>query len=429
MFLNCASFAFQHTLLWSGPVSPSITLRVGEEKRPVGPIVADVFTVLSSLVLTFALDFVRRDIGMAAATVAATLGLALFAGSGSSGMLDAGQVFYGMGSTAVRLIIDVLIVETVRDKYDLPRAFAVMALPRAIAQLSVSTVRYHLHEPELRHALTAFACIEPVIGLLFVGILYGFRERLQAHRPFRVAMSEFWERRSRQPEFLVGRTLLLLAVVAVFTFLWLVQMDILPWSAAIPPLVVFLAMVAPFSDLVQERVRDQWDRLWLLSIPNLNRKCVRLRHRWLRRGEFRRLGPAILYGLLRRAKGLCRELFRVLASRVSARRSGLLRWRPNTWLDSPSWVSELSFRDLFTRHPLTSKPEFAVCATCLLWRSTCSWMLSQLTTNGSYVLERKPPPIPAGGVCDVEFQRTLSYLGPVCRRDLVHVTHRLLRAP
>lgn len=371
MFLNCASFAFQHTFLWSGPVSPSITLRDGEQRRSTGPIVADVVTVLSSFVLSFALDFVRRDLGLAVATVAATLGLVLFAASHGSAMLSTGQVFYGVGSAGVKVITNVLVVETVRDKYNLPGAFAVMALPRAVALISVSTVRYGSHESQLRHALEAFAVLAGVTGLLLVCVLHHYSAHLTLPTPFRVVMLEFRARWLDQPGRLVGRILLGVALLGMFIFLWLVQMDILPSVAAIPPLVTFLIIVAPFSEWAQETARQVWFQLRFILLPDLDRKRVRLRHAWHHRRRFKLRSLTSIIGPLRRLLGFCRKLSRKVTQKVFSALSSPRRWCLTVLSNSPSWASELSFRSLFLSHPLMSKPQFAVCASCLIWRSTC----------------------------------------------------------
>lgn len=378
MFLNCTSFAFQHTLLWSGPVSPSVTLNEGEEKRPAGPIVADAFTVLSSLLLAFALDYVGRGLGMAVSLGTATIGLALFAASYDSPMRSAGQVFYGMGSTGVKAITDVLVVETVRQEIDMPLAYAFMALPRAIALFSVPTVRYGLREPE-RHVLIAFSCVVPALGAPLVCVLWYYRAHLVLHKPFRHLMMFVWARHSNRPAFLAGRFLLVATLLVVFLVLWLVQMDVSPWPAAIPPLVASLIVTAPFCEWARVQCQPVWFHFRFFLIPSLSRTRVRVRYRWQRRQWFKFRGLTSMLMPVRRARNFCRGLGREVASWSSGLKVNLQRWHLGTSANVLSWVSGLSFRSVFLGYRLMSNSEFAVCASCLTWKSTCSAPCSKLT--------------------------------------------------
>lgn len=244
LFLNCTLFAFQHSILWNGPVSPSVTLFEGRERRPTPLIMADLLTLVSSVGMAIALDCVGRGLGLAFAVGFATLGLALFAGSHSMETLSAGQVFYGVGFTGLRLSIDVLVTDTTRLTVR-TLVYAMVSFPWAITAFSVPVLRESLQEAELRHALIAFSCLVPALGFTLTAFILHHHRCFDVRQDFSGLKSQLLGTRDRRRSNLKAFLPPALSLLAMFVALWLVQVDVVPWWTFIPFVVVF------FSSLIR----------------------------------------------------------------------------------------------------------------------------------------------------------------------------------
>lgn len=325
LFLNCAVFAFQHSLLWNGPVSPSISLFEGQEKRPASLIAADIMTVLSSLLMAVALDCMGRGRGLALAVLSATLGLALFAGSRNMDMLCAGQVFYGVGFTGVRLTVDVLVADSTA-LHIRTLVYAAMSFPWAITAFSVPVIRQTLTETQLRHALIAFACLVPALGLALTALIRYQSACFDDAKSLSEWKSELWDRERHRFGFPADYVWTLIAVVALFLVLWLVRTDTLPWYAAAPPLVIL-----PIVLLVNGRAH--WTRY--------HRRRVFGRERML---------YIVIFGTILNRWNCLRLIFRD-AMRPPPRPKTITGRQP---LDG-----------------LRTNTMYSVCGLCIFWKSTC----------------------------------------------------------
>lgn len=326
LFLNCAVFAFQHSLLWNGPVSPSISLFDGQERRPASLIVADIMTVLSSLLMAIALDCMGRGRGLMLAVASATLGLILFAASHNIDMLCAGQVLYGVGFTGVRLTIDVLVADSAK-LHIRTLIYALVSFPWAITAFSVPAIRQSLTETELRHALIAFACLVPALGLALAFLVRYRRACFDDPKSLSELKDELWNTKKHRFGFPAAYLWALIALVALFLLLWLVRTDTLPWYAALPPLAILCVVLS-----VNGRAH---------YVRDVRRKTF---------GAERMLHIVVLGTMLNRW-GLLRRVIRNAT-------------RP-----------PLRAKNISVRQPLDglrTNAMFSVCGLCMLWKSTCA---------------------------------------------------------
>lgn len=240
-WLNCAAIAFQHSILWNGPVTPSAALFDSDGLRPVPFIVADLVTVAACLAMAVALEFTGAPLGLCIAVASATLGLGLFSASQNAAMLSAGQVFYSVGFTGIRLVIDVLVADTapLRNR---ALAYGLIGSPWAITAFAVPAIRKRLDissdSTRTRYAIAAFAAIVPLLGTALVGYLW--HQNRNSVKSLAKGKIRIDLRALRVHDVCVLGLILLI----LFVFLWLVQMGVLPWYAALIALCVFFAVVA-----------------------------------------------------------------------------------------------------------------------------------------------------------------------------------------
>lgn len=260
IWVTCAANAFQHSIIWNGVVTPSVALFDGEQRRNAAFVVADFVTVVSCLAMAIASEFLNRAQGLAMALGFATLGLVLFAVTQNMATLSAGQVFYGIGFTGIRLIVEIL-VSDITNFRDRALAYAFVYTPWALTAFSVPAFRRDSQSSEMRPAIAAFAGLIPVLG----GLLSGFLQRYKAHNP-RPKQLKSVIRRLRGPKislnsdkFIASRRSLskflrfglplstfglLLFLLSLFVILWLVQMEVIPWFAILPPAVLLGGLTA-----------------------------------------------------------------------------------------------------------------------------------------------------------------------------------------
>lgn len=265
----CAANAFQHSILWDGPVTPSVTLFDGDNRRNAFYVLADVATVMACLAMAVILEFTSRALGVLIAIGFATLGLALFSGAHNMRLLNAGQVFYGIGFTGVRLVVDVLVSDTTQMK-NRSFGYAFLSIPWAITAYSVPPIRKTPDGPGLRRALAAFTGIIPSLGAVLFGFLLIHRQMTKQAASFKSVLERLWggptpgrfNANNLQPKTFRGWWTLGLplttfclvgSMLALFILLWLVQMGILPWFAVIPPIATFFLIVIFVISLNYER--------------------------------------------------------------------------------------------------------------------------------------------------------------------------------
>lgn len=273
--MNGVVNAFQHSVLWNGRVSPAVTLTEGDQARSPAYIIADLVTVCAALAMAGSLEFQTRVSGVLTAVLFATLGLALYAAPPSIATTSAGQVFYGIGFTGLRLLIDVLIADTTDFRH---RAvgYAFISSPWAITAFAVPAMRRSLSVSQLRIAISAFAGTVLFCGIVLFAFLQRYRRRavdfefvsgskrlVRALRGFATGFA----RRPSSPQprehtssgasvailrlyaqwrlRLPGTTIfVVVALLVVFLVLWLVQMSLLPWYTPIPFVVLFFGILA-----------------------------------------------------------------------------------------------------------------------------------------------------------------------------------------
>lgn len=226
----------------------------------MGYIMADLVTVIACLATAVASEFLSRALGLLVALSIATLGLILFAVTRNMPTLSAGQVFYGVGFTGVRLMIDVLVSDTTRSK-NRPLAYAFIATPWSLTAFTVPAIRRDRSSSEIRPAVAAFAGIIPLLGGLLCLFLRRHRERMVKPKPFHLLVKQLQKpklnrtfprkhstRRSWFKPLRLGLPLstffVVMPLLSLFVLLWLVQMDIVPWFVAVPPAVMLLSVVA-----------------------------------------------------------------------------------------------------------------------------------------------------------------------------------------
>lgn len=247
-------------------------------------------TVCAALAMAGSLEYQTRALGVLMAALFATLGLALFAAPPSVATTSAGQIFYGVGFTGIRLLIDVLIADASDFRYR-ALGYAFVASPWAISAFAVPIMRRIYSISQLRRAVAAFAVIVPLLGLTLCAYLWHHRRKAAdygyligpenlcsglrrlgtkirtAHLPSPkrrirlTSMFAFWKWRAwglftwSTMTFFIVVTLL-----CVFVVLWLVQMGKVPWNAPLPCIFVFFALVAFLIALKYDRFN-----LWMLK--------------------------------------------------------------------------------------------------------------------------------------------------------------------
>lgn len=259
-WLDCAAIAFQHSFLWNGPVTPSAALSDSAGRRPIPFIIADLVAVAACLGMALALEFTGPALGMGIAVSSATLGLILFAASRNAATLSAGQVFYSVGFTGIRLVIDVLVADTAALR-NRALAYAFVGSPWAITAFAVPALRKAFRiskeSKRLRHLIAAFAGIIPAFGAVLVAYLwYHKAKHPQYTSPERI-------RRDLRRLKIFDVCLLGFFLLILFVFLWLVQMGLLPWYAVPIALVLFFTAVGSVVFARSPWVRKQVIRLWL----------------------------------------------------------------------------------------------------------------------------------------------------------------------
>lgn len=265
-WLNCLAIAFQHSLLWNGPVTPSAALFDSQGLRPIPFIMADLVTVGACLGMALALEFTGPAWGMGIAVVSATLGLVLFALSRNAATLSAGQVFYSVGFTGIRLVIDVLIADTAALR-NRALAYGLAGSPWAITAFAVPALRKSLNISNegrrMRYAIAAFTGIIPLFGGVLVLYLWHHKRTTP---PPPVAKEKI--RRDLRILKIFDVCFLGFFLMILFLFLWLVQMGLIPWWTAIIALMLFFNAVVFVAFSRSPWVRKQVIRLWL---PRLRR--------------------------------------------------------------------------------------------------------------------------------------------------------------
>lgn len=232
-------------------VTPSIALFDGEQKRNAAFVVADFVTVASCLVMAVASEFLNRAQGLTVALGFAMLGLVLFAVTRNLATLSVGQVFYGIGFTGIRLIVTILVSDTVSLR-NRSLAYAVVFTPWALTAFSVPALRRDSQSSEMRPAIAAFAGIVPVLGGLLAGFLQRCREHILKPKPLKLVIRRLggsktsrrsWSRLLRFG--LPFSTFVpLVLLLSLFVLLWLLQMDVTPWFAVLPPAVLLCSLTA-----------------------------------------------------------------------------------------------------------------------------------------------------------------------------------------
>lgn len=264
-WLNCLAIAFQHSLLWNGPVTPSAALFDSHGLRPMPFIAADLVTVAACLGMALALEFTGPALGMGIAVVSATLGLVLFALSRNAETLSAGQVFYSVGFTGIRLVIDVLIADTAALR-NRALAYGLAGSPWAVTAFAVPALRKRFNISnegrKMRLAIAAFTGIIPLFG----GVLVLYLWHHKRTHPVPVAKEKI--RRDLRVLKIFDVCLLGFFLMILFVFLWLVQMGLMPWWAALIALISFFSTVVFVAFSRSPWVRKQAIKFWL---PRLRR--------------------------------------------------------------------------------------------------------------------------------------------------------------
>lgn len=235
MWVNCASAAFQHALLWYGKVNPSITLVNGDKKRAAAFVVADALTVCACLAMAVVLDLTGRAVGLSLAVSLASLGLLLFAVPPGIGTLSTGQVFYGVGFAGIRLVTEVLVANST-NMANRALGYASIATPWAAAPFAATAIRGKFGpNPQ---AVSA-ACIGVVLplGSLLAAYLWHHRacDVRNAYRLHWDFEPKTYDEEVGLFDEILNGTFLVLGIVGIFVVLWLVQIDVVAWPYALAP--------------------------------------------------------------------------------------------------------------------------------------------------------------------------------------------------
>lgn len=302
IWLNCAANYFQHSILWNGRVSPAATITDGDKGRNPVYIIADLITVCAALAMAGSLELQTRALGVCTAVTFATLGLILYALPQSVATTSAGQVFYGIGFTGFRLLIDVLIADTT-DIRRRALGVAFISSPWSITAFSVPAMRRAYSFKQLRHAIAAFAGIVFTLGLGLFAILQHQRFesidsrsvlslkkicdalkqlphsianlRLNRNRS-RASAGPFWRWRCwRKLRLPLTTYSVVIALLIVFVILWLVQIDLAPWYAPIPAVALYFGILGFLVALKDEAFRKRVvDRLVLNPLTKQNDESI-----------------------------------------------------------------------------------------------------------------------------------------------------------
>lgn len=246
-------------------MTPSAALFDSHGLRPIPFIVADLVTVAACLGMALALELTGPALGLGIAVGSATLGLILFAASQNAATLSAGQVFYSVGFTGIRLVIDVLIADTAALR-NRALAYGLAGSPWAVTAFAVPALRRRLHMSSdgrrMRLAIASFAGFVPAVGLALVAYLW-YRKQ---HTAQLTTLPKI--RRDLRMLKIFDVCFLGFFLLVLFVFLWLVQMGLLPWWAALIALVLFFSAVVFIVFSRSPWVRRQVVRWWL---PRLRR--------------------------------------------------------------------------------------------------------------------------------------------------------------
>lgn len=234
MWLVCTAVAFQHSLLWGGPVTPSAVLYNGEEVRPVALIMTDIVTVGASFAMALVLDALGRAMGFLITAASGVFGLVLFAASRSVAMLSVGQVFYGVGFTGIRLTIDVLVADTARLK-NRALIYALVTSPWAITAFPALKLRNTIDVQETRYSIAALSGVLAMSAAALFYVLNRYKDKLPGRRAVGESMRTTFSAAPFATLFAVPAAL---ALMVVFIILWLLNMDLVEWYALVPPLVL-----------------------------------------------------------------------------------------------------------------------------------------------------------------------------------------------
>lgn len=297
--MNCTANAFQHSILWNGRVSPAVTLSEGDQARNPAYIIADLTTVCAAFAMAASLEFQTRAVGVLTATFFAALGLALYAIPPSIATTSAGQVFYGIGFTGLRLLTDVLIADTTDFRHR-ALGYAFISSSWAVTAFAVPTMRRAFSVAQLRTAIAAFAGIVLFCGLVLFAFLQYYRRRTvdfefdsDLERLVR-AVKEFATGPASTPnppktdgymaptrslavlrlwaqwrlKLSLSALCVVLALLVVFVVLWLIQMEIVPWYAAIPVVAVYFGILAFLVALKSESFKNLIVN-FLVQLPEL----------------------------------------------------------------------------------------------------------------------------------------------------------------
>lgn len=330
--------------------------------------------------MAVASEFLNRAQGLTVALGFAALGLVLFAATRNLAALCAGQVFYGIGFTGIRLIVSILVSDTISFR-NRSLVYAVVFTPWALTAFSVPALRRDSQSSELRPAIAAFAGIVPVLGGLLAGFLQRRREHIPKPKPLKLVIRRL--RGSEASRRSWGRLLRfglpfstfvpLVLLLSLFVLLWLLQMDVTPWFAVLPPAVLLCCMTAFLLGLKNPRFND-----WVCKkiIPSLYRTRA---------------------GFL----GSC--------------------WTTNL----PNWLDAVGERiahkvnpnglplrqEESVLRPLRGRMILGTCALCLLWRREYQREAYVLIASGSWVLEHQLAPLSPGIFGFVKVERSPHHLG------------------
>lgn len=343
--------------------------------------------------MAVASEFLRRAHCLVAALGFAATGLVLFATTRSMATLSAGQVFYGIGFTGIRLILDILVSDSTGFR-NRSLAYAVTATPWALTAFSVPALRKDSPGSEMRPAIAAFSGIIPLLGGMLVGFLQRFERRTPKPKPIRDVI-----RRLRGPKFtfyglghahdvsetsIGGRLLrlgmslttfsLLSSLLSLFVLLWLVQMDVTPWFAILPPAVLLCSITA-----------------FLIALKNFvfNRKVccsiVRLED------GIKELLPMDWVGV--------RHFLVSWLENIEGRITGKMSYAYQLFFPGDSLV-----------RPMHERTTLGTCALCLLWKREYPRLLHILTVSGTRDLEHQLASLSTGVLWLVEVERSAPHL-------------------
>lgn len=293
--------------------------------------------------MAVASEFLSRAQGLTVALGFAALGLVLFAVTRNLATLSAGQVFYGIGFTGIRLIVTILVSDTISLR-NRSLAYAVVFTPWALTAFSVPALRRDSQSSEMRPAIAAFAGIVPVLGGLLAGFLQKCREHIPKPKPLKLVIRRLggskasrrsWSRLLRFG--LPFSTFVpLVLLLSLFVLLWLLQMDVTPWFAVLPPAVLLCSLTAFLLGL-----KNPYFNNWVL------RKIESL------------------INLIKNPRTIFFDGVRI-TTQPSWLKTVVVRIASKSNSTGSNWRQEES-----VLRPLQGRMILGTCALCLLWRREC----------------------------------------------------------